>query len=1105
MQLRSPLRVVPIALIVILASAFAGVTLAHSAAPAERPPPRSAMSSPISAGTTGGVEAPPAGYAHTLASEFAASGAPADSFLPPNPSYVPGYQNGVIVHPAYSEGPEPVGVSDYGVLNTTGTAKSITIDTTSYMGTLTLDKDSEFSLPGTGYPEFMTIQMNAVLNDTTVNGGPGYQFWTQNVLIYNAYDHTGLILGNLWNFSAYPQGPLSTSDLLSGNGTVVPSVGYYYDFGSPVLHLPPPFTIQFYLNATTSTHLGVEYSEVVYAYNIVNATTHAKIAGQTYDNVVFNNKGTGSIPQAKFHVDGKNLTDTRYIPFDAELIVGGNTGGSTASFNDFNGTMTLQHLDTAGTQYVNEPSTWNVGSETGETVVGLASYFTANDVVHIGPGPSFSAPFWNSSIAAAPGAAVISGSVSPSNAFAFVTNTGQYNASVATWAPISTSGQFTWNLTGGTYSTRFLASEFDPNSTTAITIASGASAPPLSVTMTVNHTLGVYTPLYAWNNAQLAAISSSGAGTLVSPYLLDANEAGALSPEFGDVNDYFYPEFTGIQLYDTSDYVEIANAAPFLVDYQGSQLRLADLFGLPSTNYLGVELFGTRNVSVVGGTLQGWFGSYQSQYVDDTAYSELVLWNSTSTLVTGVTFEDQGYGITLYGGTGNTITGNYFVNDLVSIEAGYGTPFIGYGDEGAGPIGIVIYEGGDLIFNNEFNTLYTAVEYNENFFDGLYAAYTDNFLNNWNLSAPMPASTMFVYNGITVSGSVNGSATVCGNIWWNRAPTTPVPYDNFGYIVNGGDYCAGGPALFPVLIAETGLPAGTAWDVEVVALPPESLPYGGIAALTASSTVAELPAQVLFEAVFGLVTGYTNAPTYTVFYVTDQGVIEIDPTGPASDVAVRYTSAPAQSGTLVFTQTGLPAGTAWSVTVGTAPWSSTTGGVANPVTPGTYSYTVGTVVGYAPTPSGGMATVSAGAVTTVSIAFAPTTGWIAGTVVPSSASVWVDGTAVSTTGGAFNVSVPGGTHSVRAAASGFATYYNNVTVVGGTTTHLAVVEATLTPTSFPATDLYAILGVVVLLAVAIVVAAVLVRNRKGRQPPAQTWSPSSTPSPPPPNPPTSGY
>ena len=211
------------------------------------------------------------------------------------------------------------------------------------------------------------------------------------------------------------------------------------------------------------------------------------------------------------------------------------------------------------------------------------------------------------------------------------------------------------------------------------------------------------------------------------------------------------------------------------------------------------------------------------------------------------------------------------------------------------------------------------------------------------------------------------------------------------------------------------------------------------------------------------------------------------------------------TGTLAFTQTGLPGGTEWSVTVGSSMWTSTTGGVAETLAPGSYSFTVGSVAGYSPTPSSGMATVYEYEVTTVPLTYAPIAGWIAGTVTPGSATVRVDGTAVTTNEGAFNVSVSAGIHSIEATAPGYATYYNNVSVSGAKTSHLTIVEPALsssTTTALSGPEFYGIVGAIIVLAVAVLVAAVLLSRRKGGPPPTQAWS--SAPTPPPAKPPSSG-
>ncbi len=71
---------------------------------------------------------------------------------------------------------------------------------------------------------------------------------------------------------------------------------------------------------------------------------------------------------------------------------------------------------------------------------------------------------------------------------------------------------------------------------------------------------------------------------------------------------------------------------------------------------------------------------------------------------------------------------------------------------------------------------------------------------------------------------------------------------------------------------------------------------------------------------------------------------------------------------VTFTESGLPSGTSWSVTISGSTVSSTTTSLIFSKSNGTYSYTVGPVAGYKATPSTGSVTVS-GAAASQSIAF----------------------------------------------------------------------------------------------------------------------------------------
>ncbi|MCI4317854.1 MAG: PEGA domain-containing protein, partial [Thermoplasmata archaeon] len=109
------------------------------------------------------------------------------------------------------------------------------------------------------------------------------------------------------------------------------------------------------------------------------------------------------------------------------------------------------------------------------------------------------------------------------------------------------------------------------------------------------------------------------------------------------------------------------------------------------------------------------------------------------------------------------------------------------------------------------------------------------------------------------------------------------------------------------------------------------------------------------------------------------------------------------------------------------------------------------------------------------------------------ASVYVDGRAVSSPGGVFNVTLPIGTHSVEVTAPGFDALFENVTITQGKT---VVVPLDLTRSPPASTSggfggiplLYlAVIGVVVLAAVGVVA------YYRARRPPTEEIDPTAAP------------
>lgn len=134
-------------------------------------------------------------------------------------------------------------------------------------------------------------------------------------------------------------------------------------------------------------------------------------------------------------------------------------------------------------------------------------------------------------------------------------------------------------------------------------------------------------------------------------------------------------------------------------------------------------------------------------------------------------------------------------------------------------------------------------------------------------------------------------------------------------------------AVTPVTFAETGLPAGTDWSIELGSA-------GPYANSTTSSIVVGLPEGLVPYA-------YLPAAGYAPESAGGLLNVSASPTG----VSVAYSFDPDRF-TLSFSEAGLPAGTPWSVDVGGTVSESVTSTIAVSVRTGTYPYALGTVPGW---------------------------------------------------------------------------------------------------------------------------------------------------------------
>ncbi len=882
----------------------------------------------------------PSGRMSSLVSNLRAQNVPLKyAFLPdlnadPNPTPVNGH-----VNPTYGTAPAPLGVAEYGLQNVSGTITPYTLSTTSVLGTYAPYAMSGLSQDISG-PDEYGVQLNSVLNNVTILGTGGYQYWTQNVIEYSTYSDQLFFVSNVWNFSSPGAGIDSSAFYQTGpNGTVVPGE-LYYGLGGPIT-ISYPFTLNLYLNSTVVGGRDAVY----FNFTLQNGAATQFWAG-SYDDVIFNSIAPAgpAAPAAVYVANGFNYNPIG-LPDDFELTLGGPGGGSNFDVLQSESYFGLQFWNVSAGAYSTVPSAYGYGSETGETAVGAYVLWgeplfagEGNPNAFLATGPSYLQGLWG--VSSATEALFTYGgyldlTLAPSNAFVYIAPGSVFNGwrsatnwSLFQWAPYSASGD-QYELDPGTYTLVVILANYDPAEGT-FTIAGDGLTSTASLTLNYDPLQGVYTPLWAFDDNDVQNISTYTGSSYVlfnqqfGP-LGDAAYYGVTFPWFGLANDYLFPVFPGILLWNTNVPTEVLNPPSFNVFYSAPLAGELASAGLPTWNDLQMLFYDDLDVALEqGANIGGWWyaGAYDGPAV--SAYN-VVFWNTSESEVFGNTFNTGGNALYLYGGTENLIANNTFEESIplapdpyASVAGSYGSMGIFEADYGnASDVAYYLGQANatdacyigfgycDLIFNNIFLTTYTADSplYDPYYF---YEAYptcpaflglgttTCFFDNAWNV---LPGA---VSDWAT---NIIGGPQLGGNYWWDYGsdfnPYTEIPYEAYNpafetYIEYGGDYLPLTPfPLYQVTFVETGLPSGTGWEVGVV--------VDGIAQYAYSSgTMLNLTVPAGF---------YTYVlVSFSPDYSGASGSIFVN--GPAV-----YDVAFVTAYTIEFTETGLPAGTYWYVEV----------------------------------------------------------------------------------------------------------------------------------------------------------------------------------------------
>ena len=271
---------------------------------------------------------------------------------------------------------------------------------------------------------------------------------------------------------------------------------------------------------------------------------------------------------------------------------------------------------------------------------------------------------------------------------------------------------------------------------------------------------------------------------------------------------------------------------------------------------------------------------------------------------------------------------------------------------------------------------------------------------------------------------------------------------------------------YTVTFTESGLPSGTTWYL--------NLSNGQTFSSSSSTLTFSEPNGTYSYTIATSDKTYEPSPSSGSFTVSGAPV--------AKQIAFFHTY------TITFTESGLPIGTSWSVTLNGTPESSTTNAITFSELNGTYSYTIGTAdKTYLPSPYSSSFTVN-GASVPVSIAFSKVqytvkfteSGLPSGTTWYVNLSNGIDSGAI--TGSSYSFSLTNGTYSYMI---GNVTGYTvspssgSITVSGSNATKTITFTVTSTPSKpsgISSTELYGIIGAVV--AVAIIGTALAIMRKR---------------------------
>ena len=299
------------------------------------------------------------------------------------------------------------------------------------------------------------------------------------------------------------------------------------------------------------------------------------------------------------------------------------------------------------------------------------------------------------------------------------------------------------------------------------------------------------------------------------------------------------------------------------------------------------------------------------------------------------------------------------------------------------------YDSIGAVFDNTFSNANTYMVY-------IYGSYHIEFYHNNFLNGTSMKN--FIIDASNLSWNL--SLPVAGNYWSSYNGTGTDGIGSTPYVVNGSNMdflpLTSKWSAYTITYVESGLPSGTAWSVVLDA-----------------SSVKSTTQTVVFspDAAQHIKVTYSVAAVPGYLVSVKAGSVNLNGTS----MVIMVTFSPVKYN-VTFTETGLTAGTTWSLTIGGKVVNSVDSSLTVELANGTYNYSIGSVAGFHSTISSGTLTVN-GSGPVISVTFSKNsyvltvteTGLPAGT----SWSANVNGESQTTTNVSLQFILVSGNYSVK--------------------------------------------------------------------------------------------